>query len=114
MGDGQTTRTENVVRTGIVAELPLVAESIVSRILVDNDLLQVTQFTFGAGQTLSEHTSSRAAVVQVLEGELVFRLNGEDNLLRAGDCLYMAPDTPHSVRTETDCRMALVLVDPQG
>ncbi|MFC2623457.1 MAG: cupin domain-containing protein [Propionibacterium acidifaciens] len=114
MGDGQTTRTENVVRTGIVAELPLVAESIVSRILVDNDLLQVTQFTFGAGQTLSEHTSSRAAVVQVLEGELVFRLNGEDNLLRAGDCLYMAPDTPHSVRAETDCRMALVLVDPRG
>lgn len=114
MGDGQTTRTENVVRTGIVAELPLVAESIVSRILVDNDLLQVTQFNFGAGQTLSEHTSSRAAVVQVLEGELVFRLNGEDNLLRAGDCLYMAPDTPHSVRAETDCRMALVLVDPQG
>ncbi|MFC2641455.1 MAG: cupin domain-containing protein [Propionibacterium acidifaciens] len=111
MGDGQTTRTENVVRTGIVAELPLVAESIVSRILVDNDLLQVTQFTFGAGQTLSEHTSSRAAVIQVLEGELTFSLDGVDHPMRAGDCLYMAPEVRHAVRAETDCRMALVLVD---
>ena len=87
MGDGQTTRTENVVRTGIVAELPLVTESIVSRILVDNDLLQVTQFTFGAGQTLSEHTSSRAAVAAGARVERAFEILGDDvpaHLLEAG------------------------------
>ena len=114
MSEELTAYTENVVATGVMAELPMVAESTASRILVKNDLLQVTQFTFGAGQMLSEHAVPTGVVVQLLEGEMTFSLNGEANLLHAGDCLYMAPDVPHSLRAETDCRMTLVLVDVTG
>lgn len=111
MSDDQTTYTENVVNTGVVDELPIVPESTTSRILVKNDLLQVTQFTFGAGQMLSEHAVPKGVIVQLLEGEMTFSLGGEPHLLRAGDSLYMAPDVLHSLRAETDCRMTLVLVD---
>ena len=111
ISDELTAYTENVVNTGVVGELPVVPESTTSRILVKNDLLQVTQFTFGAGQMLSEHAVPKGAVVQLLEGEMTFSLDGAPNPLRAGDSVYMAPGVLHSLRAETDCRMVLVLVD---
>lgn len=35
-------------------------------------------------------------IVEVLEGEIVFRVNGADKLLRAGETLTLTPSDPHT------------------
>ncbi|NLE97313.1 MAG: cupin domain-containing protein [Propionibacterium sp.] len=76
--------------------------------------MRVVVFTFGAGQMLTEHTSPRAVVVTLLEGEMQFDVAGEPNIMKPGDVIYLAPDESHAVVALTDCRMQLVMVDTEA
>ena len=62
--------------------------SVVSKVVYRDDVLNVTVFGFSAGEGLSEHQASRAAVVQVLSGRLQFTADGEDLDLGPG---FLAP-----------------------
>ncbi len=104
---------ESVVSLGLNEELPIVEGSTTSRTLLDNPLLRVVMFTFDTGQLLTTHSSPRAVVVTILEGQMEFVLDGEPHLMDAGDILYMAPDAPHALTAKSPCRMQLVMVDPQ-
>lgn len=111
----ETTPTDkSSVHTQLVDALPVVTGSITSRVLVNNPLLRVTHFTLDEGEQLTEHTSPRAVVVQLLEGDMVFTLDGEESALKAGDVVYLAPGVPHALRALVPCRMALVMVDLDG
>lgn len=103
---------ENVVCLGLPEEFPLIEDSTASRTLVDNPLLRVVVFTFGAGQLLTTHASPRAVVVTLLEGQMDFVLDDETHPMGPGDVLYMAPNAPHALTATTACRLQLVMVDP--
>ena len=66
---------------GYVADLRSEVEvprgGILSRTLYEDERLALTIFAFDAGQELTEHASSRAAVIEVLEGEAELSLDGE-------------------------------------
>ncbi|RRD46052.1 cupin domain-containing protein [Tessaracoccus sp. OH4464_COT-324] len=107
----KTPFTQSVAATGLVASLPITPDATTSKVPVDNEILQLTVLTFGAGQSLSTHASPKAVVATLLEGEMSFPVDGEDNRMVPGDSLYLAPNAPHSVEALTDCRLQLVMVN---
>ncbi|MGZ5212263.1 MAG: cupin domain-containing protein [Actinomycetota bacterium] len=87
-------------------------EAVVSKVLHRGDGLEVTEFGFDAGEGLTEHTASRAAIVQVLSGRLRFTVDGEELDAGPGSWIYMTPGTPHSLVSQEPTVMLLTLLRP--
>ena len=89
-------------------EIP--ADGILSRTLYEDAQAKVVLFAFSAGQELSEHTSSKAAIIHVLRGEARLVL-GEDAIdAGPGAWVYMPPQLRHAVRAKTPMVMLLTLL----
>lgn len=90
-------------------EVAVQSGSVVSKVVHRNDDLNVTVFAFDTGEQLSEHTASRAAVVQVLSGRLRFVVDEEELDLADGSWLYMGPGAAHSLVATEPTVMLLTL-----
>jgi quercetin dioxygenase-like cupin family protein len=84
-------------------------DSIVSKIILTNDFLEVTLFAFDAGQGLSEHTSAFPAIIEILSGEGSMILGKKEVQLFQGTWIYMEPKLPHSLKAATPLKMLLTL-----
>lgn len=87
---------------------------IFSSVLWKNEICQYTLFCLAKGTDISEHTSSQNATVQVLEGEGIFTLNGEDIRLEPGIFIIMAANTPHALKAESNLAFLLTLSTPES
>ncbi|MBD5337496.1 MAG: cupin domain-containing protein [Bacteroides sp.] len=72
----------------------------------------VVLVAFEAGQGLDTHIAPAEVMVNVLEGEIEFTMNGITHTLRSGEFLLMGADVPHSVMAKADSKMMLVKVKP--
>ena len=70
---------------------------VVSKTLVQNDLVSVTIFSFDKGEEISTHASGGDAMVTVLEGTGRFTVGGQVFVLQSGETLVMPKDVPHAV-----------------
>jgi len=95
-------------------ETQFTPNGIVSRTLFATPDTRVVLFGFSPGQELTEHTSTKRALVQILSGECEFTLNGKPRKLRAGDLLHMPPNLPHGVIATKQFSMLLTLTRPDG
>ncbi len=88
--------------------------SVVSRTVMDGEGGGVTLFAFGPGEGLSEHTSTRHALVHMLEGRAMFAIGGQEMEAGAGDMILMPADVPHALKALGDggFKMMLCLVKP--
>jgi len=93
----------------LTAETQFAPNGIVSRTLFRTETSRSVLFGFAAGQELTEHTSTRHALVQILSGECEFELDGQVHLLKANDMLYMPPNLPHAVKATKQFSMLLTL-----
>lgn len=85
-------------------------DSILSRTLSSSESLKVILFGFAEGQELSQHTSSKQAILHFLSGEARLVL-GEDELeARPGTWVRMDPNLPHSVFARTPVTMLLIML----
>jgi quercetin dioxygenase-like cupin family protein len=84
--------------------------AIVSKVIHRDGQLNVTVFGLDAGEELTEHRASSAAIVQVLEGRLRFTADGEELDAGPGFWLHIAPETPHAVIALEPAVMLLTLV----
>jgi quercetin dioxygenase-like cupin family protein len=91
-----------------VGDLP--ADSIVSRTLYRDDTIKVVLFGFAPGQGLSEHSSSRPALVHFLHGEATLQLGDNQYEVGANAWAHMPPGLPHSIHAKTETRMLLILL----
>lgn len=89
-------------------------ESIVSRTFHKDDHLKAILFGFDAGQELSEHTSSQAAIIQIVQGEASITLGEDRHELAAGSWIHMPPRLKHSVYAKTPLRMLLLMFGQPG
>lgn len=103
--------SESSAHLGLIDALPVVTESTTSRVLLNNDVMRIVQFTFDAGEMLTEHTSPRAVAVQLVSGRMQFTVDGVEHAMAEGDVIYLAPNASHALVAETACRMTLVMVD---
>ena len=106
-----TPSSESLFRLGLNEALPISEEATTSRVVVNNDILRTVVFTFDAGQVLTEHSSPRAVIVTLLEGEMDFSIGERNERMKAGDVIYLAPNDRHALTAVTPCRMELVMVD---
>jgi len=104
--------TASSFHTGITEALPLSQDATASRVVVNNPLLRVVTFAMDAGQELTEHASTKAVVVQQIEGRLRFSVDGEAQVLSPGDVVYLAPNARHALVAEEACRFVLIMVEP--
>lgn len=86
-------------------------DSIISRTFYKGESLKAIAFGFDAGQALTEHTSSRTAVIQIIEGEAVVTLGDDRYELKAGAWVYMPPNLKHSVHAVTQVVMLLTMIE---
>ena len=104
-------------RYGLVSDLRAEVEvpsgGILSRTIHEDERLTLVVFGFDAGQELSEHTSSRSAIIEILDGEADIVLDGEPHTGMRGTWVAMPPGMRHAIRATTPMRMALTLLsDP--
>ena len=82
---------------------------VVSKTLVQNELVSVTVFSFDKGEEISTHAAVGDAMVTVLEGKGKFTIGGDEFILEAGQTIIMPKDIPHSVFGEDKFKMILVV-----
>lgn len=82
---------------------------VVSRTLVQNELVSMTIFSFDKGEEISTHAAGGDAMVTVLEGTGRFTVGGDVFVLNEGETLIMPKDIPHAVYSEEQFKMQLVV-----
>lgn len=82
---------------------------VVSKTLVQNELVSVTIFSFDKDEEISTHASGGDAMVTVLEGTGRFTVGGEVFILTEGETLIMPKDIPHAVYGEEQFKMLLTV-----
>jgi len=98
-----------VAQTSLATETVFTDHGVVSRTLFATPGCRVVLFAFDAGQTLSEHSTPRDVLVQLLSGRCEFTVNGQVLTLAAGDLLHLPPGAPHSVLATERFSMLLTL-----
>lgn len=96
----------------LVGEVP--DASIVSRLLHHDEHVKVTLFGFAPGQELTEHTSSKPAIMQVIAGEGTFGFGADVREVGPGSWAHMAPSLPHTVTARTRLVFLLTMVKQGG
>lgn len=70
---------------------------VVSKTLVQNELVSMTIFSFDKGEEISSHSAGGDAMVMVLDGTGKFTVGGVEYVLEAGETLIMPKGIPHAV-----------------
>lgn len=85
------------------------ADGVLSKVIFKDNNCQYTLFCLAAGTNISEHTSTRNAVINVLEGRGVLTLEGNDIHLEAGIFVCMSANAPHALTAEENLAFLLTL-----
>ncbi|MGG6267757.1 cupin domain-containing protein [Leptolyngbya sp. AN03gr2] len=86
---------------------------ILSKVLLKTASCQYTLFCLAAGTDIAEHTSTRDAVVQVLEGQGTLTLEGQEIALNPGMFVFMPANAPHALTASANLAFLLTLSDPK-
>jgi quercetin dioxygenase-like cupin family protein len=70
----------------------------------------VSLFLFGHLTRLEKHRTSGTVCIQVLRGHLRITAEGQENDLRAGNLLVLAPGVEHSVVAHEESEMLLTVI----
>ena len=84
--------------------------AVVSKVLHRDDDMDVTAFAFDAGEGLTEHTTPRPAIVEVLFGRLRFGVDDEEIDAVPGTWIQMDRGTPHTLVAQEPTVMLLILL----
>ena len=82
---------------------------VVSKTLVQNELVSVTVFSFDKDEEISTHAAEGDAMVTVLEGKGKFTIGGDEFILEEGQTIIMPKDIPHAVYGKEKFKMLLVV-----
>ncbi len=82
---------------------------VVSKTLVQNDVVSMTLFSFDKGEEISTHAAGGDAMVTVLDGTGRFTVGGDVFILNEGETFIMPKDIPHAVFGEEKFKMQLIV-----
>lgn len=83
--------------------------SIVSKIILKSQKLQITIFAVAQGESFAEHTTSKKAIVHILAGEGEFKLKDRWHKFKERDYFYMEEGLKHAIKSKTDFKFLLYL-----
>ena len=82
---------------------------VISKTLVQNELVSMTIFSFEKGEEISTHAAGGDAMVTVLEGKGRFTVGNDVFILSEGETLIMPKNIPHAVYGEERFKMQLIV-----
>lgn len=119
-------RPSRLWQTARMAELPILrdtprilrwedetqyaANGVVSRTVARSGGASLVLFAFDEGTRLTEHTTTRPAIVQMLSGACDFSLGEEVRRVVAGDVIHMPANLPHALVAVERFSMLLTLL----
>ncbi len=84
---------------------------VLSKVLFKDKCCQYTLFCLAGGTEISEHSSTRNATINVIEGRGILTLNGSDISLTPGIFVFMPANAPHALKAEENLAFLLTLSD---
>jgi quercetin dioxygenase-like cupin family protein len=72
---------------------------------VHSDRMTVAHWRFDPSIDLPQHSHPHDQITTIIEGEFELTVEGEPEILRAGDYRVIPPDAVHSGRSITTCRI---------
>ena len=85
-------------------------KAVVSKHILNNEKGNITLFSFDKGEGLSEHTAPFDAVVNIVDGKAEITLNGDSNILKAGESIVMPANIPHALVALEPFKMVLTMI----
>lgn len=73
---------------------------------------KIVGFAFAAGQELKEHAARHPVFIQVLRGNCIIRVQGEDITLTPGKVIHLTPMLRHSVHAVEDSTLTVTMLLP--
>lgn len=70
--------------------------------LAEGNQLTAKQMQAYAGQLLPEHLANLESILFVKEGECIFKMNDEEQVLKQGDTIIVPPEVKHQIKAITD------------
>ena len=99
-----------VINPNNVEEWPIEKHlGVFSRMLVEGENMTVMWTRWEPGADAPEHTHPQEQVAVVFAGEIIFTVNGEECVVRAGEFIHIPPNAPHAERNEGP--VAAILTD---
>ncbi|KAA9345709.1 cupin domain-containing protein [Adhaeribacter soli] len=98
--------TENM--ENLADQISYAGDNFQRKVVLDNDGQRTILLAFSAGQCLPEHKTSKDALLVILEGFCEFSMQGNVQLLRAGEVILIPAREPHSLKAIADFKMLLV------
>ncbi len=86
---------------------------ILSKVIVKNENTNITLFCMAKGTEMTEHTTTKQASVQVVEGNGIFNLEGKDIPMTPGRFIYMQENVRHALKATENTSFILTLVMPK-
>ena len=85
-------------------------KGIISKTLFKSKSVDATLFCMAKGVDMSEHTSTRQAIVYVVEGDGIFNLEGKKIEMKPGVIINMKENAIHSLKANKNTSFILILV----
>ena len=83
---------------------------ILSKKIIDTEKLDASLFCMARKEKIGEHTSTKQALVYVLEGKGIFNLEGKDIKMLPGVFILMKENAKHSLKAEENMAFLLILI----
>ncbi|XPP27773.1 MAG: cupin domain-containing protein [Leucobacter sp.] len=102
-----------IIATGIdalAAQQPYATNEIAVHRSYDGAGVRLRQVALDAGAVLAEHTAPVPIVVQVVEGAVIFRVDGAEHRLGRGGFVQVDAHTPHEVAALEPSRIVITLI----
>jgi quercetin dioxygenase-like cupin family protein len=98
----------------LTSQIEYPSAGVLSKVLLQDKACQYTLFCLAANTDISEHTSTRNATINVLEGKGLLTLLGQDITLEPGVFVFMPANAPHALKAEENLSFLLTLSEKQA
>jgi quercetin dioxygenase-like cupin family protein len=95
------------IRWADVIEYP--QTGVKSKILLEDENCRYTLMSLASGMYIAEHTSTRNATVNVIEGQGVLTLEGKEIILELGIFVFIPATARHAIKAVTNLAFLLTL-----
>ena len=85
-------------------------QAVVSKHILKKETGSISLFAFDKGEGLSEHTAPFDAVVFIVDGKAEIIIDGNSNVLDAGETIVMPANIPHALKAVEQFKMVLTMI----
>lgn len=96
-----------IIPSDLINQISYSESSIVSKILLNGEKLQITLFAVDKDQSFSEHTTTKEAIVHIIEGEGEFYLKDKWYPFKTNAYFYMPPNCIHAIKAKSKFKFLL-------